>query len=126
MNITHKAYNSLAPYKADAALRSQQLQPADQGLYVYRQISVLIYPDGLEVKLESVGAASYRDGWSDVKPLDSTAFKLDWDAGDDGQMTQRLERESADVRNRVLKMVTTFRANRDRFKPVFDINHFEL
>ena len=128
MNVTHSVYCSLSPYKADEVLASLHPLACSDGRYVQRQITVLLYPDGLEVSLASVAAGAARDGWSAVSPAERKAFKLDWQEGaDDTQMLAYLvSNESEAVRNRTLKMVATLRSHHLRFKPVFDINPFEL
>jgi len=127
MNIPYKAYCGLSAYRENPLLRAHHVA-ANEGKgspYVYREISVLLYPDGIELRLQSVGEDAFEDGWSTVKPLDVRAIKLDLVAEEDDQeLAQFLASEADDVSNKVKNMLKTFRARREVFAPVFAINVF--
>lgn len=129
MLIEHKEFRLLVtPAELEAARkrhaeanRDCPWSPLKERLW--RQVAIELYQDGMAVQLSSVDEATSRGQYSQVAPADPNNFKVDWQADDAHILSEQLlAKEPYAVAIRVARLIDFFRANREKFVPVFGIN----
>jgi hypothetical protein len=145
MLLNHRAYVPLLSSGEADALREKQRQAllaqgeSLEGCRVwireqaFREIFVEAYPGGICVELQDVDeeVAWSRDlqtPWTSNPPKFVARFKLGWNEGDEAHLSyipyiqDILKAQPPAVQSKLRRLVTTLRANRAKFQPVFDIN----